>query len=197
MGTTTSIKSDRHSWNPKNKTLFELYTTRIDDESEFMGALKQIRRKGLSHPTLGGIKGRYRDRDCGIVTWSEADAIAPVPVRLLKQQVKTSSTRLNAFFVLQDHVAESEDGRIFGNTILHPAFVELRVRLQVQFFKFNVGHGFTTTWGGPSLNQNHPQFCVVTFRGHEIIDWEEPTISMLDKVVEVLQVLILRTWIVL
>ncbi len=68
------------------------------------------------------------------------DLEAPIPVRFLQQQIKTPGSRLNAFFVLQDDITKSEDGWIFGDTVLHPTFIELRVSLQIQLFEFDVGH---------------------------------------------------------
>lgn len=51
---------------PKAKAFLAMYETHIGSRSALVHALEQIGRKGLDFKTVGGIKGGYRDRDCGI-----------------------------------------------------------------------------------------------------------------------------------
>ena len=64
--------------------------------------------------------------------------IPAVGFGLLQEQVEPTGTRLDAFLILQDHVAEPQDRRILRDPSLPPALVQVWVVLQKHSFELDV-----------------------------------------------------------
>jgi hypothetical protein len=69
---------------------------------------------------------------------ASADLVPAVRLYVLEEQVEPPRLGVDAFLVLEDQIAEPEDGRIFGDPVLHPLLVEERVLLEPNLLRLHI-----------------------------------------------------------